>query len=210
MRITKLHILLICLLLLIAFGSVSYFLSHKKFQRATDAYVIEPVITPTGYVTLKPTNNTTSWKTFSDETLHYSVKYPSNVIIDTRQTVEGHVTVFIFSEDKTEPLPGQVTSLYIANTNRNAIDGFSAFQQGDCGTKCNVSYKKVTWVTVNNVYGVKNPLPNDNNNYYFTDKKQSGPVINVYVGGYVDTNTKGVKEKIATFEEIIKTINFDR
>jgi hypothetical protein len=37
----------------------------------------------------------------------------------------------------------------------------------------------------------------------------SGPVLNAYVGGYTNVEDKAVQNKIAVFEEMIKTIQFE-
>lgn len=129
---------------------------------------------------------------------------------DPRQTVSGRIYALIFTDDKAKALPNKVTTLYIANTSKKGIDGFSAFRKGDCKSPCAISYKKVTWVNMNNVYGIENPLPNDINNYYFTDKNQSGYVINIYIGGNTDTKDAAVQAKLAIFGQIIKTLEFER
>jgi hypothetical protein len=106
-------------------------------------------------------------------------------------------------------LSGNVPALYIADTTKLGIDGFSAFRKGDCGTKCPVSYKAVPWVNINNSFGIKNPMPGDVHNYFLTDKEQTRTVMNVYVGNYTDEKDKTVQEKIKTFEKMIKTFQFE-
>jgi hypothetical protein len=170
----------------------------------------EVVVTPTAYVRLDKgsEDERSSWQTYTDKKLGFSIQHPENVILDARQTVDGRIIVFVFAEDKEEPLPGKVTALYVADTTKIGIDGFSAFRKGDCGTKCKVSYKTVPWVNINNTYGVKNPMPGDVHNYFLTDKEQTRTVMNVYVGGYVADKEKAVQEKIKIFEQMIKTFQF--
>lgn len=209
------RLLLIVVGMILVIGIIFSMTIIKKTKNAsvTNAFAPTPtaVVTPTTYKKIPPSNlDTSSWKEFSDKKLGFSLKYPPEVIIDARQTSQGRLTVFIFEDDKNKSLPGKVTSFYIADTHKKGIDGFTAFSRSDCGSKCDVSYKKTDWVNVNNAYGVKNPLPKDNNNYYLTDKKQTGTVINIYIGGYTNKKDKAVQDKITTFEEMIKTIKFDR
>lgn len=214
MKITKhKHILFLGIILFIPvvlFVSAIFFTKNKTSQY-TFAPTPTAVPTPSEYRKLSSADNvTTSWQTFTDDQLKYSIKYPDNVVIDKRQTVQGRITVFVFDEDKTASLPGKVTALYLADTHKKGIDGFTAFSRGDCGSECKVSFKKADWININNVYGIKNPLPNDIHNYYLTDKGQTDTVVNVYVGGYTNEKGKGVQEKIDIFEKMIKTIQFNR
>ena len=191
-------------------GILAGFNSMTKKQSKIQKYTEEVVVTPTVFMKIsQPDVNTSSWTIFKNENFKLSIKYPENVIIDERQTVKDKIYVFIFEEDKEEPLPGKVTALYVANTHKKGIDGFNAFRRGDCGKECKVSYRKVSWVNINNMYGIKNPMPDDVQNYFLTDKIQSGSVINVYVGGYVNTKDKEVQEKLKTFEQMIKTVRFE-
>jgi hypothetical protein len=183
---------------------------NKKSEQPKKAYVEEVVVVPTSYTKIpQPKSDTSSWKTFSDKNLKLTLKYPPDVMIDPRQTSENRITVFIFDEDKTASLPGKVTALYIADTHKSFTDGFSAFRKSDCSKECEISYKNTEWININNVYGVKNPLPDDVHNYYLTDKNMTGSVVNVYVGGYISQD-KVVLDKIKVFEEMIKTIQFER
>ena len=104
------------------------------------APVNEVVVTPTAYLKLEKDSQeaSSSWQTFTDKKLGFSLQYPDTVIIDERQTVDGRIIAFVFVEDKAAPLPGKVTALYVADTTKIGIDGFSAFRKGDCGTKCSV------------------------------------------------------------------------
>jgi hypothetical protein len=174
------------------------------------APVDEVVVTPTAYVKLEKNTQeeTSSWQRFTDKKLGFSMQHPDTVLLDERQTVDGRIVVFVFAEEKEAPLPGKVTALYVADTTKIGIDGFSAFRKGDCGTKCTVSYKTVPWVNINNTFGVKNPMPGDVHNYFLTDKEQSRTVMNVYVGGFMAEQDKAVQEKIKVFEEMIKTFQF--
>lgn len=202
--------IVLALILLAAFLFNAIFLGKNNNKQKTAA-VEEIVVTPTSFIKISQSADvdTSSWNTFSDEKLKFSIKYPSNIIIDERQTAQDRLYVFIFDEDKDKRLPGKVTALYIADTHKKGVDGFTAFRSGDCGKECKISYRTVLWININNAYGVKNPLPGDIHNYYLTDKKQEGSVINVYVGGYTDKKDKEVQIKINTFEEMIKTIYFD-
>jgi hypothetical protein len=170
----------------------------------------EVVVTPTAYIKLEkePQEEVSSWQTYTDTKLGFSIQHPENIILDERQTAEGRIIVFIEAADKNEPLPGKVTALYIADTTKIGIDGFTAFRKGDCGKECKVSYKTVPWVNINNSFGVKNPMPGDAQNYFLTDKEQQRTVLNLYVGGFVDEKDKAVQEKIQLFEKMIKTFQF--
>lgn len=162
---------------------------------------------PTQFVTLpKPNATTKSWSTFSDDNLSLSLKYPSRVMLDPKQTVKDRLYAFIFKEDQ-ESLE-KIPTLYIANTHKAGRDGFTAFRNSDCKQPCPVSEETANWIIINNAYGIRNPLPNDVANYYLIDKNQQGIVVNAYVGGNKSTQEKDVKEKIATFEQMILTIQF--
>lgn len=170
----------------------------------------EKVIVPTTFNKETPNVDTSSWKTFSDKQLTLSMKYPSTVMLDSRQTSQGRMDVFIFTEDKAKQLPGKVPVLYIANTHKVGLDGFSAFRKGDCKQPCTISYKTTQWININNAYGIRNPLTGDVDNYYLTDKNQKGTVLNVYIGGYTggytNKESKDTKKKMDTFEQMIRTI----
>jgi hypothetical protein len=213
MKITKKKgILFIGIVLLIILGFFAGIFFSPKTDVKRYTFSPTPTVVPTPLIyrkLLSPDEKTHSWKTFADDGLKYSIKYPDDVVIDKRQTVEGKITAFIFEEDKTASLSGKVTTLYVADTHKSGVDGFTAFSRGDCGSDCNVLYKKADWVMINNVYGIRNPLPNNIHNYYLTDKKQSGSVVNVYIGGYVKDTAK-VEEKILVFDEMIKTFTFNR
>jgi hypothetical protein len=153
---------------------------NEAFQRE-QAVVDEVVVTPTAYLKLEKNaqEETSSWQTYADKKLGFSMEHPVTVILDERQTVAGRIIVFVLAEDKEAPLPGKVTALYIADTTKIGTDAFSAFRKGDCGTECKVSYKTVPWVNINNAYGVKNPMPGDTQNYFLADKEQARTVMNV-------------------------------
>ncbi len=195
---------------IILVAGVFMFVNNKP-KEMKKAYVEEVVVTPAAFMNLSQAADvdTSSWETFTDEKLKFTMKHPSNVIIDERQTSEGRITVFIFEEDTEEPLPGKVTALYIADTGKKGVDSFSAFRKGDCGKECNVSYKNASWVNINNTYGIKNPMQGDVANYFLTDKKQANSVINFYVGGYTKKE-KAVQGKIDIFEQMIKTVQFEK
>lgn len=208
-----LHLLLMVILGCIA-GVAVFFFIHPFFMKdPKPKQKVNPytVITPSVFTRITPAKdvNTSKWNTYTDKKSQFSLRYPTEIIIDERQTSEGRITVFIFEEDKEATLPGKVTGLYISDTHDKSTDGFSSFRENDCGAKCDLSYKKADWVNVNNVYGIRNPLPEDIANYYVTDKDQKGNVINLYVGGYL-SKEESVKKKITTFEEIVKTIEFSR
>jgi hypothetical protein len=206
----KHHVITISTAFVITGALIAITLFSKSTDKPENTYVEEVVVTPTAYTKIpKPKAETSGWKTFSDTNLKLTMKYPPQVLLDPRQTSQGRLYAFIFAEDKTASLPGKVTTLYIADTHKSFIDGFSAFRKSDCSKNCEISYKNTQWININNVYGVKNPLPKDVHNYYLTDKKMSGSVVNAYVGGYLGTE-KVVEEKIRTFEDMIKTIQFDR
>jgi|SRR5882672_4084183 len=186
--------------------TTALFFFHKN---AVQKIAEEPVKVPTSYTKQTSTVDTSSWKTFSDKQLSFSIKYPSSVMLDSRQTSQGRIDVFIFTEDKAKQLPGKVTALYIANTYKAGLDGFSAFRKGDCKQPCTISYKNTPWVNINNAYGIQNPLSGDVSNYYLTDKDQKGLVINAYVGGYKNKAYQEVKKKMDIFEQMIRTIQFE-
>ena len=209
------HYLLLGAIVFLTIGllaGIFLFQSNKISNKVAFSPTPTVVPTPLEYRKIPPVENDTitSWQTFTDKKLKYTIKHPKNIILDKRQTSEGRINAFIFEEDKTATLPGKVTVLYLADTGKSGIDGFTAFSRGDCGANCDVSHSKSDWITLNNVYGIKNPLPEDVHNYYLTDKKQSGDVLNAYVGGYTDMNDNKAKGKIEVFEEMIKTIQFER
>ena len=184
-------------------------------QNTPPKFVFSPtpsvVPTPQEYRKIESANpEADTWQSFTDNTLKYVIKHPKEIIIDKRQTSAGRLTVFIFDEDKTASLPGKVTALYLADTGKRGIDGFTAFSRGDCGKECDIAHTNSDWVTVNNVYGIKNPLPEDVHNYYLTDQNMMGSVLNAYVGGYIAAEDQAVQKKIGLFEEMIKTIRFAR
>jgi hypothetical protein len=209
MKIKVNHYIFILIGIIVVAGAFMFIKNNKK--EAKSAYIEEVVMTPTGFMKLSQSDDVdmSSWETFTNEKLKFTMKHPANVVIDERQTSEGRITAFIFEKDVEQSLPGKVTALYIADTGKKGVDGFSAFRKGDCGKECKVSYKNVTWININNVYGVKNPMPGDVANYFLTDKNQSSNVINFYVGGYIKKE-KGVQEKIDTFEQMIKTVEFEK
>jgi hypothetical protein len=206
----KYHVILLISIVLVTGALMGMTLLKKSPDKPKGTYVAEVVVTPTAYIKIPPPEVATAdWKTFFNKNLKLTMKYPPEVMLDPRQTSQGRLYAFIFTEDKTASLPGNVTALYVADTQKSFIDGFSAFRKSDCSKECAVSYKKTQWVNINNVYGVKNPLPEDVHNYYLTDQKMSGSVVNAYVGGYLGEEQL-VKEKIKTFEDMIKTIRFER
>lgn len=207
------HSLILAVIAIITIGLLVGIFSFTNNINNKVKFAPTPTVVPTPakYIKISPAKqNTSTWNTFSDDKLKYSIKYPRGIIIDKRQTVEGRITAFIYEEDKTASLPGKVTVLYIADTHKSGIDAFTAFARGDCGSNCNISYKKTDWVVINNAYGIRNPKKNDNSNWYLTNKDQSSPVINAYIGGYLDIKDKKVNEKTEAFEEMIKTFKFDR
>lgn len=163
LRHTNKHVLLISAILLLACGllvGAFLFQSNNRPLKFTFSPTPTVVPTPKEYRKIQPAGREAeSWLTFTDKSLQYVIKHPKNIIIDKRQTSEGRLTVFIFDEDKTASLPGKITALYLADTGKSGIDGFTAFSRGDCGKDCAVPHTTSDWVTVNNVYGIKNPLP---------------------------------------------------
>jgi hypothetical protein len=199
-------------LLFFLIGAATFlFFFHQNINK-TPHTAIEPVITPATYkkLSLTPNIDTSSWETFTDPQQRYTIKYPDTISLDSRQTVEGRINVFVFTEDQKKDSQLQVPALYIVNTHKNGADGFSAFMKGDCKQPCKMSYKTAEWVNINNVYGIKNPLSGDVSNYYLTDKDQKGIVINAYVGNYKNTANPDAKKKMDTFEQMIRTIQFEK
>jgi len=197
-------------LLFFILGASTFFFFFHQNKNIVTSPAIEPVITPTTYKKLSLATNidTSSWKIFADKQLNYSLKYPSNVVLDSRQTVDGRLNVFIFAEDQEKDFKSKIPALYVVNTFKNGADGFSAFRKGDCKAPCTSSYKTAEWVNINNVYGIKNPLPGDVSNYYLTDKDQKGLVINAYVGNAKNVVDSEARKKLDTFEQMIRTIQF--
>lgn len=215
MRSTKhKHIIFLGIILLITIGFLAgAFYFTKKSVTRQHAFAPTPtaVPEPSEYRKISSIDKTTaSWKIFTDDKFQYSIRYPEDVILDARQTSQGRINVFIFKEDKTASLPGKVTALYLADTQKTNVDGFTAFSRGDCGTECKIEYKNADWVTFNNAYGIKNPMQTDQSNWFLTDKDKKGSVINAYIGGYLDIKDKKVQERFELFEEMIKTITFNR
>jgi hypothetical protein len=102
-------------LIILSAGSVFY----KNSMSPKTTYVEEVVLTPTSYIKIpQPESDTSSWKTFSEKSLKFIIRYPENVILDARQTSKDRIYVFIFEEDKDAVLPGKVTALYIADTHK--------------------------------------------------------------------------------------------
>jgi hypothetical protein len=192
----KKHVIALVGILCITAVIASIAFINTKDTNPKSTYIAEVVLTPTAYITIPPPqSDISSWRTFTDQKLQLSMKYPPQVMLDPRQTSQDRIYAFIFTEDKVATLPGNVTALYLADTNKKGVDGFSAFRKGDCGTECPISYKKTAWVNINNVYGIKNQIPGDVHNYFLTDKNMSGSVVNAYVGGYI-TEEKDVQDKI--------------
>ena len=201
---------IVCITAVVTLGTI--FLTREQVQKQQKrAYVPEVVLTPAVFEKVPEIaqEQVTSWELFTEEKLKLSLQHPTTVILDERQTVEGKMYVFIFAEDQEESLPGKVTALYVADTDKKGMDGFSAFRKGDCERECKISYKNASWVKINNTYGIKNPMPNDVHNYFLTDKDRKEAVVNVYVGGYIDEKDKVVQEKIKTFEQMIQTIKYE-
>jgi hypothetical protein len=202
--------IVILLVIVIAGGAVIYSKNTPShFSSFNSNAVATPM--PADFAKVpKPVQNTSSWKTFTDKALKISMKYPTTVMIDPRQTVTGQLYAFIFTSDKDSDIANKVPTLFIADTHSTKLDAFSAFKKSDCGSNCTASPKNSNWVLLNNMYGIKNPLSKDVYNYYLTDKNQSGNVVNVYVGGYTNLDVPIVKKKIDEFDQIIKTIQFNR
>jgi hypothetical protein len=209
------HLIFLGIILLIIVGLLAGTFYFTKNSSPTRQHTFAPTPTtvpePSEYRKISSDDKVTaSWKIFTDDKLQYSIHHPENIILDVRQTSQGRINVFIFKEDKTASLPGKVTALYLADTQKSGVDGFTAFSRGDCGATCNIEYKNADWVTFNNAYGVRNPIKTDQSNWFLTDKNKKGSVINVYIGGYLDIKNKKVQERFELFEEMIKTITFNR
>lgn len=169
-----------------------------------------PMVKPTGFIPVSPTEtDTASWKTYRNKSLSVSLKYPSSVIIDTRQTTEGRRVAFIAAGDKRAPLP-DVPTVFLTGFPGAGEDGFDVFSRTDCSQPCTILPQNVTWVQINNAFGIKNPLPGDRENYYLTDERKSGPILNVYIGGLNGQTDEKTEKKIELFEMIISTISFSR
>lgn len=171
----------------------------------------KPIISPRPLISVPPPEQVVSkWKLYADEKLGITIRYPSTVMLDERQTTRGRLNAFIFAQDSSIPLPGTVPVLFIAGNQGTERDPFLVFQQSDCGTPCPITEADVQQVTMNQVIGIINPRLHDTHSYYLTDTKKSGPVINAYIGKNADTSDTHVIEKIAIFEDMIRTISLER
>lgn len=169
-----------------------------------------PMVKPTGYILISPPEiKTSSWKTHTDRSLNVSLQYPSSVMIDKRQTTEGRRVAFIAKEDKQTPLPG-VPTLFLTGLPGTGMDGYDVFAKTDCPQPCTLLPQDLSWIQVNNVYGIKNPRPQDRGNYYLTDENKTGAIVNIYIGGLDKESDEKTEKKIETFDRMIRTLTFLR
>ncbi|MGH7204500.1 MAG: hypothetical protein ACREHC_08745 [Candidatus Levyibacteriota bacterium] len=209
MKFLKSKTFIFVVLIIVCFIAGALAFSHVSISDVINKLPFTPK--PSIFVKIPPpTQNTSSWKTFSENKIKLTMKYPSSMMLDPRQTVEGRIYAFIYTEDQKNDIENKVPTLYVVDTHSTNLDGFSAFKKADCGSNCNVLPENSQWVNLNNLYGIKNPQSKDIYNYFLTDKKQSGDVVNVYIGGYKNMDDPKVKQKVDQFDQVIKTIQFSR
>lgn len=211
MRAKKQLVFLLLTACCFVIGGIMTFLflqpTKKPEIQKTIADYKEPTPLPNKFKLIQSTADIKDWNVYAVEGTKFSLHYPKDIVIDSRQTVKGMRTAFIFKEDQEKTLPRNVPTLFVTNTKKRNTDGLTLYKYSDCTKPCAATAETVGWVNINEtVMGIKNPRQQDIINYYITDKNMQNPVINVYLGNVQQTSDAATKKKIKQLEEIATTI----
>ncbi len=161
--------------------------------------------TPAPIVTITPTPDPTAdWKTYTDQKLNFSLKYPSEVSIK-RTLDEGGVEFGIGKSADPNYVGFDILSVYFRTTAGN--DPETVFRTTECpslqGKTCQ---EKTEAVKINNAVGIKTLGPNypSGDNYYLTNESKTFPVIRLT---YSKSNNTP-KQDIKIFEQVLSTFKF--
>lgn len=157
-----------------------------------------------------PSVDTSTWNIYYDPILKFSIKYPSEVMIDPGAIGTGEFVAFIFKDEDWRNLPrnsGGYEKLEIYDRGGVGKSAFETFKNVECGEPCKKKEEEARKVKINNAYGI-NLSNNLGYNFYLTDKDEKGNTIRVILdtGFYPRLD----KNKLFTLESMMKTLKFDR
>ena len=164
----------------------------------------KPTPTPTSLPTLSPTPHpTANWKTYTNTTYGYSVKYPPEITYGLLSN--GDVEFYIASDTRSEngrTIAPRLAILYRGNSTP------------ELAAKQEVSSRSFTQVEFNNVYGVKlTPLPNFNLfdlDYYLSPKSgNNNVVLRIFINEFPNSVPEDQRaEFFKTNTQILSTFTF--
>lgn len=191
------------MLLVIAIGIVGVFLFvlflvKKEEKQDTHSALVTriPTLIPVIHIS-QPNVNTSAWMTYSDPVLHYSIKYPSTVMLDPG---EPFSTAFIFKDKDWHMLPRNSRNYeaLTIETRSTKIESVTAML-----AEHNDMY--VSQIQLNNAYGFGS-LDEANSRLYLTDSKSNGEYIILAIQRYLgDDHTK-----IAILKQMVRTFQCTR
>jgi hypothetical protein len=156
----------------------------------------------------QPSIDISTWNTYTDPILKFSIKYPSNVMIDPMDNFPGQRFSFIFTDLDWKNLGRNADyyeSIHIYSQGSTGKDAFDAYINSGCGKPCNAIREFADWVAINNAYGIQY-LGEYGSTYYITDEKKSGDVIFLSIN-----RANGLdKQKLDILNQMIRTIRFER
>ena len=191
------HLLLVIVVFVVGVGGLLYYSWQKGLIKTTSQNVISPTPSDTKDVSV----DTENWKTYSDQKLRFSIKYPETVKI-LRSFPEVSGVEFVRKEDFEKDYL-EITMLVIYFRGKEGSDPEQVFRDSDCGKPCN---EKTENVKINNAVGIRTLGPRYpyEHNYYLTDQNKKVPVVRIsLVPNPVDPN-----KDITLLAQILSTFKF--
>lgn len=144
--------------------------------------------------------NTEDWKTYTNQSLKFSVRYPSDQVVIEQQSEEGVIFTFPQYANQVQYAPTSLQILRRGAPGEEAVDVLSSEVPILNGQKELPNYELVK---LNNSIGVK-PLSGFSGvRYYVNDENLTGSPVIISVGSDVNDDVK-------ILEEIVKTFKFFR
>lgn len=191
---------------LVAFVALTFFAQKQHTSQQQVVATVTP--TPTPYALSQPDVDTSTWKTYTDPVLKYSIKYPENVMIDPGFNLPGTATSFIFTDENWKTLPRnshQYESLGIY-----ARHGFGESPR-DVGEDPyeqavkDFGYGGFQRIVINNSYGIE---LKGGNTYYLTeneDVKKGKAFISLGIATFQGSDSK----KLEILNQMLHTFKFE-
>lgn len=166
--------------------------------------VSAPPATPTSISLTTPTiDPTANWKTYTDEKLGVSIKYPSDIVV--LRSIPGDMVMFTKNINSKKDFR-YITTLDInfrgevGTTPEQALKGECPTREGE---SCQEKFEKVT---INNAIGIRTLGPNYpyEDNYYLTINNKTSKVVRLFIFPKGDNPTEGLE----IFKEMVETFKF--
>ncbi|OGE19921.1 hypothetical protein A3A14_01140 [Candidatus Daviesbacteria bacterium RIFCSPLOWO2_01_FULL_43_38] len=185
------------IVVLVLVGVGAFYLGKKAAVLKPQNQVVTSQVTPSS-----TPDETANWKTYTDQKLKVSIKYPDSIII--LKSLPGRSVEFAKQKDYAKDFR-LINTLAIYLRGEVGFDPEEVFRNGECGRPCD---EKIQSVQINNAMGIKTLGPNypSTDNYYLIKEDKTSPVIRLSVFEF--GNPADLDKDLEPFKKMVQTFKF--